>query len=263
MSTRRGRTPAFGRTARLIVGALAVAAVVTTSALAGTIVGTAKNDTIRGTAGADKLYGRQGNDSLFGMAGGGLPERWPRQGPVLLRGRSRHGRRRAGARASPATARSCAGSAGRRRHRRRRRRHRRHLHRHPAATTAASSGSARQGRVLRRLREHGRQRQLRRRGRRAKPVQFKFSYEADCQPPGRLTAGTHLRRNGPDRGRRHVLREREHGVGHHGEVQRDLRRGRHDGVGAIPGACPLRPGRGALRVRLGRGGLVGQVAGLT
>ena len=48
MSTRRGRTPAFGRTARLIVGALAVAAVVTTSALAGTIVGTAKNDTIRG-----------------------------------------------------------------------------------------------------------------------------------------------------------------------------------------------------------------------
>jgi len=70
MSTRRGRTPAFGRTARLIVGALAAAAVVTTSALAGTIVGTAKNDTIRGTAGADKLYGRQGNDSLFGMAGG-------------------------------------------------------------------------------------------------------------------------------------------------------------------------------------------------
>jgi hypothetical protein len=70
MSTRRARTPAFGRTARLIVGALAVAAVVTTSALAGTIVGTAKNDTIRGTAGADKLYGRQGNDSLFGMAGG-------------------------------------------------------------------------------------------------------------------------------------------------------------------------------------------------
>jgi len=70
MSTRRGRTPAFGRTARLIVGALAVAAVVTTSALAGTIVGTAKNDTIRGTTHADKLYGRGGNDSLFGMAGG-------------------------------------------------------------------------------------------------------------------------------------------------------------------------------------------------
>ena len=70
MGMRRGRTPAFGRTARLIVGALAVAAVATTSALAGTIVGTAKNDTIRGTARADKLYGRGGNDSLFGMAGG-------------------------------------------------------------------------------------------------------------------------------------------------------------------------------------------------
>jgi hypothetical protein len=55
--------------ARLIVGVLAVAAVVTTSALAGTIMGTAKNDTIRGTAGADKLYGRQGNDALFGMGG--------------------------------------------------------------------------------------------------------------------------------------------------------------------------------------------------
>jgi hypothetical protein len=69
MSTRRGRTPAFGRTARLIVGAFAVAAVVTTSALAGSIVGTARNDTLRGTAGADRLYGRAGNDALFGMAG--------------------------------------------------------------------------------------------------------------------------------------------------------------------------------------------------
>lgn len=47
----------------------AAATLVSGSALAATIVGTAKDDTIRGTAKADKLYGRLGNDRLFGLAG--------------------------------------------------------------------------------------------------------------------------------------------------------------------------------------------------
>ena len=260
MSTRRGRTPAFGRTARLIVGALAVAAVVTTSALAGTIVGTARNDTIRGTARADKLYGRGGNDSLFGMAGAD----YLNGGPGKDRFSCGAGRDTVVAETGESVARDCE------------------VVRRTGGTTttpppttpapptppppappppppappakagffggfASTGGSvnfvvAGDGRSLSRV-------QVQLRGR--------LSAAGTPQRPGSPTA---------ERSRSQPTArspERKHDVGHHGEVQRHLRRGRHDGVGTLPGARALRPGRGALRVRLGRGGLVGQVAGLT
>ena len=261
MSTRRGRTPAFGRMARLVVGALAVAAVVTTSALAGTIVGTAKNDTIRGTARADKLYGRGGNDSLFGMAGGD----YLNGGPGKDRFSCGAGRDTVVAEKGESVARDCE------------------VVRRTGGTTttpppttpapptppppappppppapppakagffggfASTGGSvnfvvAADGRSLSRVG-----------GSATRPT---------AQPPGTSQLRDHLQRNGQIASRRHVLRERNHVVGHHGEVQRNLRRGRYDGVGTLPGPRSLRPGRSALRVRLGRGGLVGQVAGL-
>jgi hypothetical protein len=49
--------------------AVAFVATVVPSALAATIVGTPRDDTIRGTAGADRLYGKAGNDTLYGLAG--------------------------------------------------------------------------------------------------------------------------------------------------------------------------------------------------
>jgi len=49
--------------------AVAVAALATGSALAADIVGTARGEVIRGTAKADRLYGRGGDDRLVGLAG--------------------------------------------------------------------------------------------------------------------------------------------------------------------------------------------------
>lgn len=49
--------------------AAAAAVVASGSALAANIVGTARGEVIRGTAKADKLYGRGGDDRLFGLAG--------------------------------------------------------------------------------------------------------------------------------------------------------------------------------------------------
>ena len=187
MGTRRGRTPAFGRMARLIVGALAVAAVVTTSALAGTIVGTAKNDTIRGTARADKLYGRGGNDSLFGMAGGD----YLNGGPGKDRFSCGAGRDTVVAEKGESVARDCevvrrtGGTTPT-----------------PPPTTPAPPTPPppaprrrrlrlrRQGRVLRRLREHRRQRHVRRGGRRAEPsTSSEIDYQAECTAPARVSTG--------------------------------------------------------------------------
>lgn len=55
-----------------LVAATVVAGVgllVASAALAATIVGTAGNDVLRGTAKADRLLGKAGNDRLFGLAG--------------------------------------------------------------------------------------------------------------------------------------------------------------------------------------------------
>ena len=185
MGTRRGRTPAFGRTARLIVGALAVAAVVTTSALAGTIVGTARNDTIRGTAGADKLYGRQGNDSLFGMAGADYLNGGRRQGPVLLRSRSRHGRRRDG----ESVARDCEvvrRTGGTTTTSPPTTPHRRHL-RPPARPPPPAAPPAKAG-FFGGFASTGGSVNFVVAGDGRSLSQFRFSYEAECQPPGRLSA---------------------------------------------------------------------------
>jgi len=54
---------------RLALVALMLSVTATPAALAARIVGTAQNDTIRGTAGPDKLYGRAGDDTLLGLAG--------------------------------------------------------------------------------------------------------------------------------------------------------------------------------------------------
>ena len=186
MGTRRGRTPALGRTARLIVGALAVAAVVTTSALAGTIVGTARNDMIRGTAGADKLYGRQGNDSLFGMAGADYLNGGAGKDRFSCGSRPRHGGRRDGGERRPrlrgrapngrdddhtsaddadAADTSTAASAA--------------APPPPPAKAGFFGGFASTGGSVNFV-VAGDGRSL---------SQFRFSYEADCQPPGRLSAG--------------------------------------------------------------------------
>ena len=224
MSTRRGRTPAFGRTARLIVGALAVAAVVTTSALAGTIVGTAQErhdprDGRRGQAlraAGERLPVRDG--------GRRLPERRAPARTGSPAGRSRHGRRREGRERRPGlrgrapnrwddadTTADDAGTADTSTAR---------------SAPAAACASARQGRVLRRLREHRRQRQLRRRGRRAEPVaKFGVRLRGRCQPPGRLSA-----RDRPTAAPSQIGADRTFSVdgttsiGHHREVQRHVRR---------------------------------------
>jgi Ca2+-binding RTX toxin-like protein len=54
---------------RLAILAAVLGGLVASSALAATIVGTPGNDVLRGTANADRLLGKGGNDRLFGMAG--------------------------------------------------------------------------------------------------------------------------------------------------------------------------------------------------
>ncbi len=62
-NTRRARIPV----PLLIIAAAAVIA--SGSALAANIIGTPRGEVIRGTAKADRLYGRGGDDRLFGLAG--------------------------------------------------------------------------------------------------------------------------------------------------------------------------------------------------
>ncbi len=242
---------------------IALAGVVASSALASTIVGTARDDTLRGTAKADRLLGKAGNDRLFGMAGNDYLQ----GGPGRDRFSCGPGRDTAVAEAREAVAKDCevvkrTGAA------------------QPttpipppraiapaatehAAATAASAGAARQGGVLRRLREHRRQRQLRRRGRRpellAVQVHVRGRVHAARQAQRRRC---HVLRIGRDCGRPNVLGGRDDLLRDQREVQRLLRRVRDLGVGTLPGARDARRGRDALRVRLGWGGLVRQVARL-
>ena len=163
----------------------AAATMVSGSALAANIVGTPGNDTIRGTAKADKLYGRQGSDRLYGLAGddylngGAGRDRFSCGGgkdtvvadPGEVVARDCEVVRRTGAVATPPPAAAPAPSP-------------------PPATTpapapppappakagffggfASTGGSinfvvAADGRSF---------------------SQFKFGYQADCQPPGRLS----------------------------------------------------------------------------
>ena len=185
----------------------AAATMVSGSALAANIVGTPGNDTIRGTAKADKLYGRQGSDRLYGLAGddylngGAGRDRFScgaGKDTVVAEAGEPVGRdceivRRTGADATPPPATPPL-------LRRRRRRH---------SATRSSSRPAGEGRVLRRLREHGWEHQLRRRSRRPEllPVQVRL--------PGRLPAAREAQRlddvlrRSHDRGRRHVLGGRD------------------------------------------------------
>ena len=154
----------------VVVGALAVAAVFATSAFAGTIMGTAKNDTLRGTAGADKLYGRSGNDTLFGLGGsdylngGAGKDRFVcgagRDTVFAKKGESvstrLRGRATLGLDADTAKPTGASHASGLRR----RLTSGRHCHR------LRRPPPAREGRLVRWLRGHRRQRELRRRGRR-------------------------------------------------------------------------------------------------
>ena len=250
--------------------AVAVAAVFATSALAGTIIGTAKNDTLRGTPGADKLYGRSGNDTLFGLGGSDYAERRGGEGSVRLRCRAGHGRSPRRARAS---ARDCevvrrSGStpappsppAPPTPPRLRRR-----LHLRPAATASAARRPAREGRLLRWLREHRRQRQLRRRGRRpellavqvhaTRPIasrRARLSGVADVQ---RRRSRSRPTARSPPTGRR--------ATGTTVKFSGSFDASGTSATGRFQVHVPYDEDGHALRVRLRRRGLVGQVAGLT
>lgn len=54
---------------RALLLALACGGLLASSAVAATIVGTPRNDVLRGTAKADRLLGKGGNDRLYGLAG--------------------------------------------------------------------------------------------------------------------------------------------------------------------------------------------------
>jgi hypothetical protein len=241
--------------------AVAFVATVVPSALAATIVGTPRDDTIRGTAGADRLYGKAGNDTLYGLAGNDFL-----QGGA---GRDRFvcgaGRDTVVAVAGEPVAKDCEVV-------------RRNEATPPAMQPPAPSPeptpapappapappvqlakpgffggfASTGGSVNFVVASDGRS-----------FSQFKFSYEADCQPPGRLSAGVTYTGSNPDLRRRDVLRGRNHVLRHDREVQRLVRRDRNLGVGTLPGARDARRGRHALRLRLGRRRLVRQVAGLT
>ena len=219
----------------------AAATLVSGSALAATIVGTAKDDTIRGTAKADKLYGRLGNDRLYGLAGddylngGAGRDRFfcgPGKDTVVADGGEAVGRdcevvRRIGRRrdaASGRAARTRAASAP--------------LPRPPPPPAppakagffggfASTGGSvnfvvAADGRSF---------------------SQFKFGYEADCQPPGQAQW---RRSRTPARSRSRPtarLGGRDDLGRYDREVQRLLRRGRNLGVRALPGPRDARRGR--------------------
>jgi hypothetical protein len=52
-----------------VLGAVALALLITATATAATIIGGGRSDTLRGTAGPDVLYGKAGNDRLYGLGG--------------------------------------------------------------------------------------------------------------------------------------------------------------------------------------------------
>ena len=54
---------------RTAILATVISALFVSSAYASTIIGTARGETIPGTSGADRLYGRQGSDRLYGLGG--------------------------------------------------------------------------------------------------------------------------------------------------------------------------------------------------
>ena len=256
--TIKPNTHARGRR-RAAVVAIVLGGLFVSSALASTIVGTPRNDTLRGTPLADRLLGRAGNDRLYGLAGNDRLQ----GGPGLDRFSCGPGRDTAVAEVGEAVAKDCEivkriGAAP-------------VAPPPPPATpppaaaparASATGCSAGEAGVLRRVREHRRQRQPHRGLRRAEFLEVRVHVPGGLHAAESVERRRDVQRLRRDSSGRDVLGGRyDRGSG--GEVQWLLRCRGHVRLGSLPGA-PLARLRGEpLRVRLRRGGLVCQVAGMS